>query len=340
MDENIMLIDWFSFSVKDMDHVALISWLGLSDVDWQPKGGRRGYSSSKTFGKIWIMYDGQIVYTDKGPRDMGVCVEMSGQGCRQYETSGNRSLETLVNDVSKMENANITRLDIAYDDIDKNGSGLLNVGKIERLARIDRYISKFGSKSGAWSGKHSDGSEKAPLAYSVYFGSPQSHVRFRIYDKAMERGGLDYHWVRFEIQFRDKQAYNFIIAPGKIGYKFTGVINNYLRFITPNKNDTNRRRWASPEWWTKFLSHTEKVSVFTKKDVEYNLAKVERYIRDQAGNTIFTYIKCVGWMRFRELMNETDRNLNPNQQKLIAEYKEIMDEKTREFWENMPGTRI
>lgn len=332
MDENIMLIDWFSFSVKDMDHVALISWLGLSDVDWQSKGGRRGYSSSKTFGKIWIMYDGR--------EDMGVCVEMSGQGCRQYETSGNRSLETLVNDVSKMENANITRLDIAYDDVDKNGSGLLNVGKIERLARIDRYISKFGKKSGEWSGKHSDGSEKAPLAYSVYFGSPQSHVRFRIYDKAMERGGLDYHWVRFEIQFRDEQAHNFIVTPGKIGYKFTGVINNYLRFITPNKNDTNRRRWASPEWWTNFLSHTEKVSVFAKKDVEYNLAKVERYIRDQAGNTIFTYIKCVGWMRFRELMNEPDRNLNPNQQKLIAEYKEIMDEKTREFWENMPGTRI
>ncbi len=229
MDENIILIDWFSFSVKEMDHVALISWLGLSDVDWQSKGGRRGYSSSKTFGKIWIMYDGQIVKTEKGLVDMGVCVEMSGQGCRQYETSGNRSLETLVNDVSKMENANITRLDIAYDDIDKSGNGLLNVGKIERLARIDRYISKFGKKSGEWSGKHSDGSDKAPLAYSVYFGSPQSHVRFRIYDKAMERGGLDYHWVRFEIQFRDKQAYNFIITPGKIGYKFTGVINNYLR---------------------------------------------------------------------------------------------------------------
>ena len=82
------------------------------------------------------------------------------------------------------------------------------------------------------------------------------------------------------------------------------------------------------------------MSVFTKKDVEYNLAKVERYIRDQAGNTIFTYIKCVGWMRFRELMNEPDHNLNPNQQKLIAEYKEIMDEKVREFWENQPGTQI
>lgn len=332
MDENIILIDWLTFSVKDMDYVSVISWLGLSDVDWEQKGGRRGYSSSKLFGKIWIMYDGR--------EDMGVCIDMSGQGCRQYETSGNRSLESLVTEVSKMENANITRLDIAYDDIDKNGDGLLNVCKIERLVRIDRYISKFGKKSGEWSGKHNDGSEKAPLAYSVYFGSPQSHVRFRIYDKAMERGGLDYHWVRFEIQFRDEQAYNFITTPGKIGFKFSGVINNYLRFITPNKNDTNRRRWASPDWWTNFLSHTEKISVFTKKDVEYNLDKVQRYVLDQAGNSIKTLISCVGWMKFLELINGLDKELNPNQQKLIAEYKEIMDEKTREFWDKNPWSRF
>lgn len=332
MDENIILIDWFTFTVKNMTYKALIGWLGLNDVNFETFNGHYGYRSGLFFGGMWILYDGRD--------DMGVCVEFSGQGCRQYETSGNRPLEFLVSQVLQFETANITRLDVAFDDVDKEGDGLLDIMKIERLVRRDRYISKFGSKSGSWSGKHSDGSEKEPLAYSVYVGSPQSDVRFRIYDKSKERGGLDYHWVRFELQLRRKAAVNFITADGTVGFKFCGVINNYLRFITPNKNDTNRRRWASPEWWTKFLSHTEKVSVFTKKDVEYNLAKVERYIRDQAGNTIFTYIKCVGWMKFRELMNETDRNLNPNQQKLIAEYKEIMDDKVREFWDNLPGTRI
>lgn len=332
MDENIILIDWFSFTVKNVSHKAIIGWLGLNSVKFVEGNGHYGYHSSLFFGGMWILYDGRD--------DMGICVEFSGQGCRQYETSGNRPLELLVRQVIQFDTANITRLDVAFDDVDEEGDGLLDIMKIERLVRRDRYISKFGSKSGSWSGKHNDGSEKEPLAYSVYLGSSQSDVRFRIYDKAKERGGLDYHWIRFEIQLRRKAAVNFITTPGTVGFKFCGVINNYLRFITPNKNDTNRRRWASPEWWTNFLSHTEKVSVFAKKDVEYNLAKVERYIRDQAGNTIFTYIKCVGWMRFRELMNEPDRNLNPNQQKLIAEYKEIMDEKTREFWDNMPGTRI
>lgn len=332
MDENIILIDWFSFSVRDIDHEALIGWLGLSNVDWQIKGGRRGYCSSMYYGSIWIMFNGRD--------DMGVCVEMSGQGCRQYESSGNRPLVTLVSEVSKMENAHITRLDVAYDDVDKSGNGLLDVKKIERLARIDRYISKFGSKSGQWSGRHNDGSDKSPLAYSVYFGSPKSHVRFRIYDKAMERGGIDYHWVRFELQLRDEQAYNFIITPGTVGFKFCGVINNYLRFIVPSKTDTNRRRWASPEWWTKFLAHTEKISVFTRKDVDYNLSRLERYVMQQAGNSIRTYIECVGWFKFREMLNAQEQELNPNQQKLIAEYKQIAEDKKNEYYKKRPGTRI
>ncbi len=332
MDKNIILIDWFSFTVKKMSYKAVIYWLGLKSVKFTEGNGHYGYRSSLFFGGMWILYDGRD--------DMGVCVEFSGQGCRQYETSGNRPLELLVRQVLQFDTANITRLDVAFDDVDEEGNGLLDIMRIERLIRRDLYISKFGSKSGSWSGKHTDGSEKDPLAYSVYLGSSQSDVRFRIYDKSKERGGLDYHWVRFELQLRRKIATNFITAPGTVGFKFCGVINNYLRFITPNKNDTNRRRWASPEWWTNFLSHTEKISVFTKKDVEYNLDKVQRYVLDQAGNSIRTLISCVGWIKFRELVNDLDKELNPNQQKLIAEYKEKMDEKTREYWEKNPGTRI
>lgn len=323
MDENIILIDWFAFTVKNVSPEALIGWLGLGDVDFIDGTGHYGYRSSYFFGGMWILYDGR--------EDMGVCVEFSGQGCRQYETCGNRTLETLVRDVLKFDTAHITRLDVAFDDIDKDGDGLLDVLKIDRLARIDRYISKFGKKSGSWSGTHSDSGEKIPLAYSVYFGSPKSDVRFRIYDKAMERGGLDYHWVRFEIQLRDKAAVNFITAEGTVGYKFCGVINNYLRFIVPNKNDSNRRRWASPEWWVKFLSHTECISVFSKKDVDYNLAKVERYLLKQVGNTIYTYCKCVGWAKLRELINDSEHNLNPNQQHLLNEYAAITDDKLTEY---------
>lgn len=340
MSENIILVDWFSFTFKEMDLQTVIGWLGLNSIDWVDCKGRDGYRSAKFYGGIRINYDGGMVMTNVGLREMGINVNFSGQGCRQYETSGNRPLHQLVNDVATIPTANITRLDIAFDDVDHDGDGLLDVQKIERLARRDRYISKFGNRSGEWSGKHSDGSEKNPLAYSVYFGSPRSDVRFRIYDKAQERGGLDYHWVRFEIQLRNEPALNFIKQDGAIGYKFYGMINNYLRFIVPSKTDTNRRRWASPEWWTKFLAHTEKISVFTRKDVDYNLSRVERYVYHQAGNSIRTLIECVGWFKFREMLNAQEQELNPNQQKLIAEYKQIAEDKKNEYYKKRPGTRI
>ena len=332
MTENIILVDWFSFTVKEFDLRELIGWLGLSNIDWIDCKGHYGYSSGKFYGGMWILYDGRD--------DMGICVEFSGQGCRQYETSGNRPLHQLVNDVSNIPSSNITRLDVAFDDIDHDGSGLLDVQKIERLARLDRYISKFGSRSGEWSGKHSDGDDKNPLAYSVYFGSARSDVRFRIYDKSQERGGLDYHWVRYEIQLRRQAAFNFIKLDGTIGHKFYGVINNYLRFITPNKSDSNRRRWASPEWWTKFLAHTEKISVFTRKDVDYNLSRLERYVMQQAGNSIVTYINCVGWFKFREVLNSREQELNPNQLKLVDEYKQLISDKTDEYYKKHPYSRF
>lgn len=331
MNENIILVDWFAFTLKEMDLQSIIGWLGLGSIDWIDCKGHYGYSSAKLYGGMWILFDGRD--------DMGICIEFSGQGCRQYETSGNRPLHQLVNDVAGIPTVNITRLDIAFDDVDHEGNGLLDVCKIEHLARHDRYISKFGKRSGEWSGEHSDGGDKKPLAYSVYFGSSRSDVRFRIYDKSQERGGLDYHWVRFEIQLRREAAFNFIKQDGSIGRKFYGVINNYLRFITPNKNDTNRRRWTSPEWWIKFLAHTEKISVFTRKDVDYNLSRVERYVMQQAGNSIVTYINCVGWFKFREMLRSRDQELNPNQLKLIDEYTRLAEEQKNEYWKKRPCTR-
>lgn len=327
--ENIILIDWFAFSCKLEDPHLIIDSIGLSSVKFITTSGHYGYKSAKYYGGIWVLYDG---------RDgMGCCVEMSGQGCRQYETSGDRKLEDLVNFVaSNHADFHITRLDVAFDDVDHVGRGLLDVQKIDGLARRDRYVSKFKSKSGSWSAKHSDDSAPDKIAYSVYFGSSQSDVRFRIYDKSMERGGLDYHWVRFEIQLRDDSALNFITSPGTVGSKFSGVINNYLRFIVPQKNDSNRRRWPSPSWWVNFVSSTEKISLYTAKDIEYNLSRLERYVLMQCGNSILTYIQCVGLPYFYQSVQGREDFLNEHQRKLVSEYNELELDRLKKIWKAHP----
>lgn len=332
--ENIVLIDWLCFTTKKMDVDRVIRFLGLEKLSFVDCSGHYGYKSAKQFGGIWIMSEGR--------EDMGICVEMSGQGCRQYETSGLYSLEYLSKFLADHpEDYHITRLDVAFDDVDHDGFGLLDVSLIDDLVRNDMYISKFRSKSGEWSGKHSDGDSSNPLALSVYLGSPQSDTRFRIYDKSLERGGLDYHWTRFELQLRGNSPSAFLLNPLQVGEKFFGLINNNLRFIKPS-GDSNRRRWDSPEWWTAFLQTVQKISVYTKKDVEYNMSRLEHFVFDQAGKSIYTYIKCKGAPAFIQALNEfmESKDLNDNQLKLIYEYSTLNEQKLLKYYQSKPKGKL
>ena len=332
--ENIVLIDWLCFTTKKMDVDRVIRFLGLEKLGFVDCSGHYGYKSAKQFGGIWIMSEGR--------EDMGICVEMSGQGCRQYETSGLYSLEYLASFLAKCpDDYHITRLDVAFDDIDHDGGGLLDMVLIDEFARSDLYISRFRSKSGQWSGKHSDGDPSGPLALSVYFGSPQSNTRFRIYDKSLERGGLDYHWTRFELQLRGNSPSAFLINSLPVGKKFFGLINNNLRFIVPC-GDSNRRRWNSPEWWTAFLQSVQKISVYSKKFIDYNMSKLERYVFDQAGKSIYTYIKCKGFAAFIQYLNEfmEDKDLNDNQLRLINEYATLNEQKLLKYYQSKPKGKL
>lgn len=334
--ENIYIIDWLTFSCKHMDPDQMISFLGLKKSDFIDVRGFNGYKSAIFFGGITVLSDGHI---DKDGNDMGICVNMSGQGCRQYETSGLHSLDWLAHFLAKnSDKFNISRLDVAFDDVDHEGDGLLDMSVIEELARSDVYVSRFRSKSGEWSAKHSEDADVPPLAISVYFGSPRSDVRFRLYDKSKERGGLDYHWTRFEIQLRNDACLNFLLDPHSVGERFYGLINNYLRFVVPDLCDSNRRRWKSPKWWTDFLQSSLKISVFTKKGVDYNMTKLEHFVYDQAGLSIFTVIKCKGPIVFMQDLRERikDKQFSDKQLKVISEWSATKEE--RELFKKPKGT--
>ena len=75
------------------------------------------------------------------------------------------------------------------------------------------------------------------------------------------------------------------------------------------------------------------------KGVEYNLTKLERYAFQQAGNSIDTYIQCVGELKFREMLKHRDSFLNANQQALINECKQLNAEKLAEYVKKHPILR-
>jgi phage replication initiation protein len=260
--------------------------------------------------KSRYFYDGISIHFD-GTEEMGINLEMSGQGCRNFETFGNGDwLGLFKMFTSNQKKYNITRLDVAFDDHE----GLLDISKIARSTRKQWYAARAKSWSVEYSSKGT----------SVYVGSKQSEILIRFYDKAAERKIPGKHWIRCELQLRRERAQNLIhhiLQDKPVGEVFGGVLNNYLRYVKPTGNDSNIRRWDTEAWWKKFVNSVEKISLFTPKDIEYNLSRVERYIFKQAGNSIDTYIKCVGLNYFLTSLKKRETYLKQHQKELIKQFR-------------------
>ena len=107
MDANIVLIDWLSITTKSLNEIEVTQLLGMEEFPWELVRGARGYHDRLYFSGVSVHYNGRD--------DMGVWLEMSGQGCRTFETLGTGDYEKLFRLV-KSGHGNITRLDVAYDD--------------------------------------------------------------------------------------------------------------------------------------------------------------------------------------------------------------------------------
>ena len=79
--ENNYIIDWLSFTCSRKNPLEVIELAGLGDLNFtRTDRGRYGYDSGYTV-------DGLInVFYSVKRSDMGVHVEMTGQGVRRFET--------------------------------------------------------------------------------------------------------------------------------------------------------------------------------------------------------------------------------------------------------------
>lgn len=296
--ENIVLYDWLSFTSKVHSPDELISALGLSYVPWTETKGARGYKDRKYFSCISIHYNGRA--------DMGVWVEMSGQGCRTFESLSKVGWDSLFKFI-RDNTLKITRLDVAFDD----HTGLLNIRQIVNDTQCGMYISKSDYWETVLSSKGS----------TVQIGSPQSKVLIRIYDKAAERGySSDVHWVRVEIQLRDDRAVQFTKIPLPIGQAFAGVVLNYLRYIEPAK-DVNKWRWPMTDYWAALVGAAERISVYQAPGMEYNEERCKRYVVNQAGNAIDACIKMYGIEEFESMIEKRETMKNPKYDLVIQRHK-------------------
>lgn len=278
--DNVVLIDWLTCSFAPSDTQDWQFWadvLGLSDVSWVPmEHGRNGYRAGMYFEGISILYDARD--------DMGVCVNMSGQGCRSFESFGRGDWLELF-DFLQEDGFHISRLDVAFDD----HTGILDLNQMFFDTDDRNFVSK--SRFDEITKSFKDGRP----GITIYHGSPRSDIRFRIYDKAAERNcDVDQHWVRVEMQLRNDRASAFAFSAVPLGERFRGVLCNYLRYVDFSSSDSNRWRWPMKDYWARLIDGIAAIQLYTAPGTEYNIDKLDHYVFGQAGQAISAAVAVYG----------------------------------------------
>ena len=264
---------------------CFINLIGFSKLIGEFVNGRgyNGYQDRLYFESISIHYNGKD--------NQGIHIEMSGQGCRAFETySELNDFDELFHNIFSCVKYKITRLDIAYDDF----NSLLPISEIVDSVRNDEWLSPANMQW--WESVYSS------AGLSCYIGSPKSKIRFRFYDKAAEQG-KDYQWTRLEIQLRDVDATFFLqkyyFDKMDLSELFFGLVNRYIKFI--NIDNSRKTRCTQKKWWSDFLE-TDNVVKLELPGIEYNIGNLLNTI-DRAGNSIQTYINMFGVSELLTLLN-------------------------------------
>lgn len=295
---NVFLIDWLTVTFKSDTVTSVIAMLGLDSADFTEKQSfKNGYPLDTFFSNIhiWSGADDPQYYKPgynkagkwitaemKARNDMGVCLNLSGQGCRAFEEHSKVGWFELIKRIFQ-HNGHITRLDLAYDD----HIGIIDIYRFASDIRDRNYRSKAKTAEILWS----DDQETDIQGLSVYVGKRSSDVLIRVYDKAAERGfGNDQHWVRVELQLRDeraREAMKRLFQKESVGIVAAGILRNYLSICVPT-SDTNKSRWPLAYYWERILGQMETIRLWVAPGEPYNFHKSEDQLIKQYCQMLIT----------------------------------------------------
>ena len=338
-----VLVDWLTFSVKtDNPDDVIRDWLGMDTALFESFSyGINGYLQSKRFSSIIVAYNG---YENEffSSVDMGVCVSMSGAGCRVFESfsalgfdglfkklfegmvdSNAETGESLGLKKRKECLCNVSRVDVACDDKRAGkDSGQLDMDKIlekgffhhdfnSRMQCVTIDAKKFGDE---FRGK------------TLYVGASSSSFHIRFYDKVEEQKekGITCaynHWIRCEMVMRDENARGFVaqaVQAESIGKLAGQILNDKFRFIERDNN--NISRCSVCDWWAAFVEEVESVVLWSRSVVQHSVERVENWIRSQVSSSMAMIVLTMGFSRLREIVLEGERRLKPKQEALVHDF--------------------
>ena len=319
-----VLIDWLTFSVKKDDPSEVIrEYLGLDPALFQDTGySLLGYNKVLRFSDICVCYEPR---ENKHFQNMGICVSMSGNGCRAFETmsklgakdkQGTQSVAfpALFQLLTADETANVSRIDIACDDRE----GYLNMDEIIDRTRSNEINSRLLRRTINFS---LNGKDKAGA--TVYIGAPSSEFRVRIYDKALEQG-VEGHWIRVELVMRSANANAFVedmTNSENVGKLAAQVINDKFSFI--ERDDSNISRCTVCDWWQNFVDELDKVRLVSRDVIQHGVERIRSWIENQVGPALYVLMQTMGISDIDNIAASSAGRISAQQEALIMDFQSL-----------------
>lgn len=277
------------------------------------------YAETRLYGYIEMYQKGMIrVLNSKKGDDKGVLIELSGQGCRNYESVLDERNDSWYQFFTRCVSFNGVprRIDIAVDDFEE----LFSLHEFAQKLNRGEFDSKFRT----WRFQE----EKQLLdnlssGLSVYLGSSQSLMYFCFYQKNYEiakKQKLPLEEVevknRYEIRLRDAKAVSFIEQYlNKVDFSdlTMGILSNQSIMFEGEKNTNVWKPWG------KLIQNVGKVNLtMTPEKPNYNRKLM--YLKTQPARTmkiVKTVDEILGLNRFGEILEETE--LREQDEKIVED---------------------
>lgn len=270
-----LLVDWLSFTVPQAFPFEVMDVLG---GEWrQAKSGFRGYPDS------WTTNDGLRGIGKIGSgvpsRPREVHVDLSGGVVSAWEPTHLRKVLQWVEHLQ----GHVTRLDCALDDrgqcvpvqlVQEAFEAGQAVTRASKFDRRECRVVQTGESQGV----------------TLYFGSPSSLTKLRVYDKRLEmkqkhRDNWQDYGTRWELEFRHERADGcakaLLAAPDERWQEIVvGLLRSYIDFRETSReaSSTDRARAPLLEWWEVLTGGFHKARLVIEKH-ERDLEEIQEWFQ-------------------------------------------------------------
>ena len=305
-------IDWMAFTSTLMSSAEeAMEFLGYSPADFQlmPKGAH-GYKTLHRLNgyPVSVLSDG----TD----EMGIHIVISGSAVldvlQHFKASMSRvdpfTGKDMVMEFSDFDNTVmieflqqirsvgwLTRFDLAVDDY---GAEYFTVEDVRDYLERQEVVSKFRSYRDVCESKLTG----ECTGHSLYFGSRQSEVMLRIYDKQLEQNKkavdesefVSDPWIRWEFEIKNDRANiaaDMLVQHKELGEIVMMILNNYVKIVV--LDDSNRSRCSVLPLWEAFVGTVGRLRLYIPQFAK-TLSDKKRWLVKQCLPTIAAVIVADG----------------------------------------------